>query len=58
LNLRPAWSTKLVAGQPGLYRETLSQKNERAAGEVGLGRRGEEEREKWIVAIPQFVLFE
>jgi hypothetical protein len=26
LNLRPAWSTKWVPGQPGLYRETLSQK--------------------------------
>jgi hypothetical protein len=26
LSLRPAWSTKLVPGQPGLYRETLSQK--------------------------------
>jgi hypothetical protein len=27
LNSRPAWSTKLVPGQPGLYRETMSQKN-------------------------------
>ena len=26
LNLRPAWSTKWVPGQPGLYRETLSRK--------------------------------
>jgi hypothetical protein len=26
LSLRPAWSTELVPGQPGLYRETLSQK--------------------------------
>jgi hypothetical protein len=25
LSLRPAWSTKWVLGQPGLYRETLSQ---------------------------------
>jgi hypothetical protein len=25
-SLRPAWSTKWVQGQPGLYRETLSQK--------------------------------
>jgi hypothetical protein len=24
---RPAWSTKWVPGQPGLHRETLSQKN-------------------------------
>jgi hypothetical protein len=24
LSSRPAWSTKLVPGQPGLYRETLS----------------------------------
>jgi hypothetical protein len=27
LSSRPAWSTKWVPGQPGLYRETLSQKN-------------------------------
>ena len=27
LSLRPAWSTKWVSGQPGLHRETLSQKN-------------------------------
>jgi hypothetical protein len=26
LSSRPAWSTKWVTGQPGLYRETLSQK--------------------------------
>jgi hypothetical protein len=26
LSSRPAWSTKWVLGQPGLYRETLSQK--------------------------------
>jgi hypothetical protein len=26
LSLRPAWSTKWVPGQPGLHRETLSQK--------------------------------
>jgi hypothetical protein len=28
LSLRPAWSTKWVPGQSGLYRETLSQKNQ------------------------------
>jgi hypothetical protein len=27
LSLTPAWSTKWVPGQPGLYRETLSRKN-------------------------------
>jgi hypothetical protein len=27
LSSRPAWSTERVPGQPGLYRETLSQKN-------------------------------
>jgi hypothetical protein len=27
LSLRPAWSTEWVPGQPGLYRETLSRKN-------------------------------
>ena len=26
LGLRPAWSTKWVSGQPGLYRETLFRK--------------------------------
>jgi major histocompatibility complex class I len=28
LSSRPAWSTKSVSGQSGLYRETLSQKNQ------------------------------
>jgi hypothetical protein len=27
LSSRPAWSTECVPGQPGLHRETLSQKN-------------------------------
>jgi hypothetical protein len=27
LNLRPAWSTERVPGQPGLHRETLSRKS-------------------------------
>ena len=30
LSLRPAWSTKWVPGQPGLHRETLSQKNQKS----------------------------
>jgi hypothetical protein len=29
LSLRPAWSTKWIPGQPGLYRETLSQKKKK-----------------------------
>jgi hypothetical protein len=29
LSLRPAWSTKWVSGQPGLYRETLSRKTKK-----------------------------
>jgi hypothetical protein len=29
LSLRPAWSTKWVPGHPGLYREILSQKNQK-----------------------------
>jgi hypothetical protein len=29
LSLKPAWSTKWVPEQPGLYRETLSQKNQK-----------------------------
>jgi hypothetical protein len=28
LSSRPAWSTEWVPGQPGLYRETQSQKNQ------------------------------
>jgi hypothetical protein len=33
LSSRPAWSTKLVPGQPGLHRETLSQKNKQKTKE-------------------------
>ena len=29
LSSRPAWATKWVPGQPGLYRETLSQKTKK-----------------------------
>jgi hypothetical protein len=29
LSSRPAWSTKRVPGQPGLYRETLSRKTKK-----------------------------
>jgi hypothetical protein len=29
LSSRPAWSTEWVPGQPGLYRETLSQKTKK-----------------------------
>jgi hypothetical protein len=29
LSLRPAWSTELVPGQPGLYRETLVLKKQK-----------------------------
>jgi hypothetical protein len=29
LSSRPAWSTKWVPGQPGLYRETLSRKTKK-----------------------------
>ena len=29
LSSRPTWSTKWVPGQPGLYRETLSQKKKK-----------------------------
>jgi hypothetical protein len=29
LSSRPAWSTKWVPGQPGLHRETLSQKTKK-----------------------------
>ena len=36
LSLRPAWSTKWVPGQPGLYRETLSRKNQNNNYRIGL----------------------
>ena len=29
MSSRPAWSTNWVPGQPGLHRETLSQKNKK-----------------------------
>ena len=32
LSLRPAWSTERVPGQPGLHRETLSQKTKKKKG--------------------------
>jgi hypothetical protein len=38
LSLRPAWSTKWVPGQPGLYRETLSKKKKKKKKEKGLYR--------------------
>jgi hypothetical protein len=42
LSSRPAWSTKWAPGQPGLYRETLSQKTKqqqrsRMEGKLGIG---------------------
>jgi hypothetical protein len=33
LSLRLAWSTEWVPGQPGLHRETLSQKNKTKTNE-------------------------
>jgi hypothetical protein len=44
LSSRPAWSTELVPGQPGLYRETLSQKREEKRREEK--RREEKRREE------------
>jgi hypothetical protein len=49
LSSRPAWSTKWVPGQPGLHRETLSQKKKKWEREEGKGRlrgKGEEEKER------------
>jgi hypothetical protein len=34
LSSRPAWSTELVPGQPGLHRETLSRKNQKKKGKT------------------------
>jgi hypothetical protein len=36
LSSRPAWSTEWVSGQPGLHRETLSQKKKTKNGEQPL----------------------
>jgi hypothetical protein len=35
LSWRPAWSTEWVPGQPGLYRETLSQKTKTKLKKIG-----------------------
>jgi hypothetical protein len=43
LSLRPAWSTKRVPGQPGLHRETLSQKKKKKKKQE---RKKERERER------------
>jgi hypothetical protein len=40
LSSRPACSTKLVPGHPGLHRETLSQKKREGKGREGRGREG------------------
>jgi hypothetical protein len=39
LSLRPAWSTKLVPGKPGLYRETLSRKTKQNKTNKKYGRK-------------------
>ena len=41
LSLRPAWSTKRVPGQPGLYRETLT-RGEKKNSHPGIRKRKEE----------------
>jgi hypothetical protein len=57
LSSRPAWSTKYVPGQPGIYRETLSRKTKQkqkqeylviTSGSL-LGSRGEFRRQELIV---------
>jgi hypothetical protein len=40
LSSRPVWSTELVPGQPGLHRETLSQKEKKRE------KKGSEEEKK------------
>jgi hypothetical protein len=34
LNLKPAWSTEWVLGQPGLHRETLTKKKKKSKKRV------------------------
>jgi hypothetical protein len=41
LSSRPAWSTELVPGQPGLHRETLSQ---------GRGKKKKKKKKKRLAA--------
>jgi hypothetical protein len=36
LSLRPAWSTKRVSGQPGLFRETLAQKTNKQTNKYSI----------------------
>jgi hypothetical protein len=36
LSSRPAWSTECVPGQPGLHRETLSQKKKKKLSGAGV----------------------
>ena len=46
LSSRPAWSTKRVPGQPGLYRETLSQKNKNKQKKTKQKKEGRKEGRK------------
>jgi hypothetical protein len=46
LSSRPAWSTMLVPGQPGLHRETLSKKRRRKKKEEEEGRRRKKKKEE------------
>jgi hypothetical protein len=46
LSSRPAWSTEWVPGQPGLHRETLSQKEKRREEKRREEKRREEKRKR------------
>jgi DNA segregation ATPase FtsK/SpoIIIE-like protein len=46
LSSRPAWSTERVLGQPGLYRETLSQKNKTKQNKTKQKNKKQKQRKK------------
>jgi hypothetical protein len=63
LSLRPAWSTRWVPGQPGLYRETLSQKDQyiylyiykgqnQMGAEICLSPYLNKRAELWLLCVP------
>jgi hypothetical protein len=55
LSSKPAWSTKWVPGQPGLYRETLSQKTKKKKKKVEHGGKPDRSRVGCVIKVTQEV---
>ena len=52
MSSKPAWSTELVPGQPGLHRESLFQKKKKTMSrENGRGRERREDRLELAMAV-------